>query len=338
MRRTLDARHYHDEEPDLEQAPDGRLGRMAHRFADGLAGLIALAAAGAVVANIFFLQGPTLRSASTGATTVSVEPKARTASPGNLPGSPAMIFGPPSQGAQQAAPPPKAPVAAAPPPAPSAAAPAGSDGLAALLPPASLPAPKVPSPVVADIQRELARRGFYDGAVDGLSGPRTEAGVRAFEQAARLKVSSGEPTEAVLAELRRVPTVQAAPAPSTVSPAAPAASQVATRPPASAPAAMSAQPGTARAMLPPAAVPGDASVTGSVRPPGDVQAGSSRILAVQKALARLGYGPIKLDGQPGTETRLAVQRFERDRNLPVTGDISDRMVRELAAVSGTAIE
>lgn len=338
MRRTLDARHFHDEEPDLEEGAAGRLGRATRRVADGFAGLIAIAAAGTVIANIFFLQGPPLRTAASGATTVSVEPKARPAAANAVPGSAPMIFGPPA--ASQAAVPPKAPPPAAAPPAPPpAAAPPAADGLAAMIPPASLPAPKTPSPVVADIQRELARRGFYDGAVDGLSGPRTEAGVRAFEQAARLKVTTGEPTEAVLAELRRAPAVQvaAAPAPPVV------AATSAARPPAPASAPSAAPPlspaaAAARAMLPPAAVPGDAAITGSVRPPGDVQAGSSRILAVQKALARLGYGPIKLDGQPGTETRLAVQRFERDRNLPVTGDITDRMVRELSAVSGTSIE
>jgi peptidoglycan hydrolase-like protein with peptidoglycan-binding domain len=64
----------------------------------------------------------------------------------------------------------------------------------------------------------------------------------------------------------------------------------------------------------------------------------TRTVAVQRALARLGYGPVRPDGRPGGETRAAVQRFERDRNLPVTGEISDRLVRELAAVSGMPIE
>ncbi len=38
-----------------------------------------------------------------------------------------------------------------------------------------------------DIQRELARRGFYDGVVDGRYGPKTDAAIRDFEQAAGLK-------------------------------------------------------------------------------------------------------------------------------------------------------
>ncbi|MFG1298318.1 peptidoglycan-binding domain-containing protein [Xanthobacter sp. V3C-3] len=87
---------------------------------------------------------------------------------------------------------------------------------------------------------------------------------------------------------------------------------------------------------PPASVGATADVTGAVRPPADVTA-SPRILAVQKALAKLGYGPLKVDGRPGGETRTAIQRFQRDRNLSPDGEMSDRLVRELASVSGTAI-
>lgn len=78
-------------------------------------------------------------------------------------------------------------------------------------------------------------------------------------------------------------------------------------------------------------------ITGSVRPPADVP-GAGRILAVQRTLAKLGYGPIKADGMPGAETRQAVQRFQHDRHLPADGQITDRLVRELATVSGTAVE
>ncbi|QJP13964.1 peptidoglycan-binding protein [Starkeya sp. ORNL1] len=98
---------------------------------------------------------------------------------------------------------------------------------------------------------------------------------------------------------------------------------------------------------PPAAVPARApaqssigalsgEITGSVRPPADVL--SPRVLAVQKALANLGYGPIRIDGRSGGATKDAIERFERDRRLPISGEVSDRMVRELNAVGGTNIE
>ncbi len=78
-------------------------------------------------------------------------------------------------------------------------------------------------------------------------------------------------------------------------------------------------------------------ITGSVRPPADVP-NAGRIAAVQRSLARLGYGPIKVDGLPGGETRQAIQRFQQDRHLPADGQVSDRLVRELAQVSGSAVE
>lgn len=79
-----------------------------------------------------------------------------------------------------------------------------------------------------------------------------------------------------------------------------------------------------------------AEVTGSVRPPAEVL--SPRVLAVQKALANIGYGPLRIDGRASPATREAIQRFERDRRLPVSGEVSDRLVRELNAVAGTSIE
>lgn len=73
------------------------------------------------------------------------------------------------------------------------------------------------------------------------------------------------------------------------------------------------------------------------RPPADVAA-SPRLVSVQKALAKLGYGPLKVDGQNGAATRDAIIRFERDRRLPISGVVSDRLVRELNAVAGLNIQ
>ena len=62
------------------------------------------------------------------------------------------------------------------------------------------------------------------------------------------------------------------------------------------------------------------------------------IAAVQRALNRLGYGPLKADGVMGEGTRQALERFERDRRLAVTRDLSPRTLRELSAQAGVAIE
>lgn len=63
-----------------------------------------------------------------------------------------------------------------------------------------------------------------------------------------------------------------------------------------------------------------------------------RVAAAQRALSKLGYGPLKSDGLFGAETRQAVERFERDKHLPVTGELNARTLRELSAQAGAAME
>lgn len=66
--------------------------------------------------------------------------------------------------------------------------------------------------------------------------------------------------------------------------------------------------------------------------------GTHRVAAVQRALTDYGYGQLKPTGIAGADTQAAIQKFEKARHLPVTGQVSDRLVRELAAVIGHPIE
>lgn len=90
---------------------------------------------------------------------------------------------------------------------------------------------------------------------------------------------------------------------------------------------------TAAMARPPAAVPNVAR-----DPLGDLIVSSRRVAAVQRALTEFGYGQLKPTGTAGSDTQAAIQRFERERKLPVTGQVNDRMVRELAAVTGRPID
>ncbi|MGM4962053.1 peptidoglycan-binding domain-containing protein [Tardiphaga sp. 1201_B9_N1_1] len=96
-----------------------------------------------------------------------------------------------------------------------------------------------------------------------------------------------------------------------------------------------ASPATTGAVArPPAAIP-NATRTD---PLGDLITNTRRVAAVQRALTEYGYGQLKPTGNVGSDTAAAIQRFERERKLPVTGQVSDRMVRELATVTGRAID
>ncbi len=67
-------------------------------------------------------------------------------------------------------------------------------------------------------------------------------------------------------------------------------------------------------------------------------AGPRRIAAVQRALTEYGYGQLKPTGTAGSDTQAAIQKFERARRLPVTGQVSDRLVRELTAMIGHPLD
>src|SRR5262245_6444322 len=159
-------------------------------------------------------------------------------------------------------------------------------------------APRSPGEII-NIQRELARRGYYDGVIDGLYGPKTDAAIRDFEQAAGLKPST-EPNEALLQAIIRSPAKLAKGATG------------------------------ATAAVRPTPVRNDSVIE---RP-----AASKRVIALQRALAEYGYGQIKPSGVVDADTQAAIEKFERERKLPITGQASDRVVRELAAMTGRPLE
>ena len=80
------------------------------------------------------------------------------------------------------------------------------------------------------------------------------------------------------------------------------------------------------------------------RPPAPIpaataqSAGARRVAAVQRTLTQYGYGQLKPTGAVGADTQTAIAKFERERKLPVTGQMSDRLVRELSAMVGHPIE
>jgi len=87
---------------------------------------------------------------------------------------------------------------------------------------------------------------------------------------------------------------------------------------------------------PPAAIPQGGTAKG------DAIAGqigsSSRVAAVQRALTDYGYGQLKATGTVGADTQAAIQKFERERKLPLTGQVSERLVRELGLATGRTFE
>ena len=84
-----------------------------------------------------------------------------------------------------------------------------------------------------------------------------------------------------------------------------------------------------------------------VRPPALIPAphgdtapitGSRRVAAVQRVLTEYGYGQLKATGTIGSDTQAAIHKFEREHKMPPTGQMSDRLVRELAAMVGRPLD
>lgn len=73
-------------------------------------------------------------------------------------------------------------------------------------------------------------------------------------------------------------------------------------------------------------------------PIADLIGPSPRIAAVQRVLSNYGYGQIKPSGMLDDATSAAIEKFERERRLPVTGEISDRLMRELAVMVGHPLQ
>jgi hypothetical protein len=115
--------------------------------------------------------------------------------------------------------------------------------------------------------------------------------------------------------------------------------------PASKPAA-DARPADALTTLVKATAAAPLSTSAIPRPPASIPVahndlspgGSRRIAAVQRALTEYGYGQLKPTGTIGADTQAAIAKFERERGIPATGQISERMVRELVATIGHPID
>ncbi len=72
--------------------------------------------------------------------------------------------------------------------------------------------------------------------------------------------------------------------------------------------------------------------------PADVMNPLRQLSAVQRTLNEFGYGPIKVSGILDDNTREGIARFERDHNLPVTGQNTPQLRRAISTATGRSLE
>lgn len=147
--------------------------------------------------------------------------------------------------------------------------------------------------LISEVQSMLAVKGFYLGLVDGVDGPETRAAIADYERGINVS-PTGEPSVKLLARMRMDQLVreELVPLP---------ARAPANNPNPETPAATSA-------------------IT------------ATQILSVQQAMNSFGYGPVTADGVFGDETSAAIQRFEMNQGISVTGKISDDLIVRLMTI------
>lgn len=159
------------------------------------------------------------------------------------------------------------------------------------------------SALVLELQTALRSNGLYEGPLDGINGPATERSIRLYERL-QGRSETGDATESLLALI----TLHGAD--SVLSPSV----AIPRRKPGSFQQIVSSQ---------------DDLVPSTVADP--------RLTQIQRLLSELGYGPLSADGVMGENTSSAIQRFELDRGLPITGKPTSEIVARLEMVSGKKV-
>ncbi|MEP2120139.1 peptidoglycan-binding domain-containing protein [Bauldia litoralis] len=199
--------------------------------------------------------------------------------------------------------------------------------------PVPTPAPPLPKAIpdqviITELQRKLADKGLYDGKVDGISGSRTEAAIVAYQKSAGLAVT-GKPTADILVHMNTASVAAVRPEPAS----APEQTPIPVNPPIEGGESVEPLPVNAVPSEPVEAAPVDiAPVEGDAVASAIEIATRNRFVAVQRALNRIGYGPVAEDGLPSDEVANAVRRFELDNGLPITGEPDEQVVERLVSI------
>ncbi len=196
---------------------------------------------------------------------------------------------------------------------------------------AALPAAGADAELVRSVQQQLARRGFYDGTVDGVTGPRTEAAITAFQKSVAMP-ADGRPSPELLAALAvESGAVAVRPVPRPAGDISPAAGEdpvaAAIRNADRTIATISDKRRKAQTE--------ERAVEVALRPAKDIPqavaggADPNLVMAIQQGLSNIAYSEVKVDGVAGAETKAAIRHFERHYRLPETGEPNPAVLKKL---------
>ncbi|MDM9620078.1 peptidoglycan-binding protein [Rhizobium sp. S96] len=172
------------------------------------------------------------------------------------------------------------------------------------------------SQLVMDIQTELVRKGLYNGAPDGVIGPRTSAAILFFEETVGMP-QKGDATPDVLAALKTgsvgASTIPIEKPRENITPAALAEDPVAA-------AIRSAEKSVKTAPTPAKPAPSGAL------------ANVDLVLSIQKGLSNMAYTNVGVDGVAGDQTRAAIRHFQKHYSLHEDGEPSEAVLKKLKEI------
>jgi Putative peptidoglycan binding domain len=204
-------------------------------------------------------------------------------------------------------------------------------------------------PVEADTERGLVLRVLLHSPKDMIAGVLAFAAVSAIIANA-LFLQAGRHPSPMFGSVVAIPAAGSAPAsllprPRPVEAVTRAADALPSEPKPAEPKAADAMANLVKSTGAPAAAPPNIARPAAAIPAlphnetaANPAAAPRRVAAVQRALTEYGYGQLKPTGAIGSDTQAAIQKFERERKIPVTGQVSDRLVHELSTVIGRPVE
>ncbi|MFD0915882.1 peptidoglycan-binding protein [Pseudahrensia aquimaris] len=153
--------------------------------------------------------------------------------------------------------------------------------------------------VLREVQAALAVRGYYDGKVDGKFGSRTESAITKFQADHDLE-KDGQASARLLSQILLSASAkpQEVPVPNSRT-AAISQQQV-------------------------------GSIDVSDKPKSESTNGL--VARIQAGLRNYGYEELEVDGKPGRKTRSAIQSFQLDYGMKITGEPSESVLKKLEEI------
>jgi peptidoglycan hydrolase-like protein with peptidoglycan-binding domain len=161
--------------------------------------------------------------------------------------------------------------------------------------------------LVEDVQRELLATGHFNGLVDGVTGPRTQVAIEAYQRENKLDVT-GDISKGLLEHIQYTRKLNQAAEFTGSLPGRVEAKKTTVQP-----LAALSKPAKKLAAKP-------------------APSGDKAVAKVQERLSLLGYDPGSRSGQLDEGTRSAILIFEMDHGLPMQGKISKGLLTALKAV------